>query len=75
MIEAKQLAKDLITQYGDDAEAIAMLKSAEYAANLDQETEALIAKTLKKLKGSVTTIIVSHGEGIIKHVDQVVKFS
>ena len=37
MIEAKQLEKDLITQYGDDAEAIAILKSAEYAANLDQE--------------------------------------
>ena len=37
MKEAKQLAKELITQYGDDAEAIAMLKSAEYAANLDQE--------------------------------------
>ena len=31
------LANTLISQYGDDAEAIAMLKSAEYAANLDQE--------------------------------------
>ena len=37
MLEAKQLAKDLINQYGDDAETIAILKSAEFAANLDQE--------------------------------------
>jgi len=37
MIEAKQIAKELINQYGDDAETIAMLKSAEFAANLDQE--------------------------------------
>ena len=37
MLEAKQLAKNLITQYGDDAETIAMLKSSEFAANLDQE--------------------------------------
>ena len=37
MLEVKQLAKDLINQYGDDAETIAMLKSAEFAANLDQE--------------------------------------
>ena len=37
MLEAKQLAKELINQYGEDAETIAMLKSAEFAANLDQE--------------------------------------
>lgn len=37
MLEAKQIAKELINQYGDDAETIAMLKSAEFAANLDQE--------------------------------------
>ena len=37
MLEAKQIAKELINQYGEDAETIAMLKSAEFAANLDQE--------------------------------------
>lgn len=37
MLEAKQIAKELISQYGEDAETIAMLKSAEFAANLDQE--------------------------------------
>jgi hypothetical protein len=37
MLEAKQVAKELINQYGEDAETIAMLKSAEFAANLDQE--------------------------------------
>ena len=37
MLEAKQIAKELINQYGEDAETIAMLKYAEFAANLDQE--------------------------------------
>lgn len=37
MLVAKQIAKELINQYGEDAETIAMLKSAEFAANLDQE--------------------------------------
>ena len=37
MLEAKQIAKELINQYGEDADTIAMLKSAEFAANLDQE--------------------------------------
>jgi len=37
MLEAKQIAKELINQYGEDAETIAMLKSAEFAANLDQD--------------------------------------
>ena len=37
MLEGKQIAKELINQYGEDAETIAMLKSAEFAANLDQE--------------------------------------
>ncbi|EJP72669.1 MAG: 3-oxoacid CoA-transferase, B subunit [SAR86 cluster bacterium SAR86B] len=37
MLEAKQIAKELINQYGEDAATIAMLKSAEFAANLDQE--------------------------------------
>ena len=32
-----QIAMDLISQYGDDAESIAMLRAAEYAANLNTE--------------------------------------
>ena len=32
-----QIAIDLISQYGDDAESIAMLRAAEYAANLNTE--------------------------------------
>ena len=32
-----QMAMDLISQYGDDAESIAMLRAAEHAANLNTE--------------------------------------
>ena len=32
-----QIAIDLISQYGEDAESIAMLRAAEYAANLNTE--------------------------------------
>lgn len=33
----KSLANVLISQYGDDPESIAMLRAAEYAAELDSE--------------------------------------
>ena len=33
----KSLASTLVTQYGDDAEAIAMLRAAEHAAELNNE--------------------------------------
>ena len=33
--ELKNLAITLISQYGDDAEAVAMLRAAEYAAELN----------------------------------------
>ena len=32
-----QIAIDLISQYGEDAESIAMLRAAEHAANLNTE--------------------------------------
>ena len=32
-----QIAMDLISQYGDDAESIAILRAAEHAANLNTE--------------------------------------
>ena len=39
--EIQQMANDLISQYGDDAKAIAMLRAAEYAASFN-ESEWLI---------------------------------
>ena len=39
--ETQQMDNDLISQYGDDAKAIAMLRAAEYAASLN-ESEWLI---------------------------------
>ena len=39
--EIQQMANDLISQYGDDAKAIAMLRAAEYAASFN-EAEWLI---------------------------------
>ena len=35
--ELKDLAIALISQYGEDAEAVAMLRAAEYAAELNNE--------------------------------------
>ena len=35
--ELKNLAITLISQYGDDAEAVAMLRAAEYAAELNNK--------------------------------------
>ena len=33
----KSLANTLISQYGDDAEAVAMLRAAEHAADLNKD--------------------------------------
>ena len=35
--ELKNLAITLISQYGDDAEAVAMLRAGEYAAELNNK--------------------------------------
>ena len=37
MSEINQMAIDLISQYGDDAVSIAMLRAAEYAASFNTE--------------------------------------
>ena len=37
MCEINQMAIDLISQYGDDAVSIAMLRAAEYAASFNSE--------------------------------------
>ncbi|MDA9112575.1 hypothetical protein N9J91_02660 [Gammaproteobacteria bacterium] len=42
----RKLAIDLISQYGDDAEPVAMLKAAEYAAMLDNDNWMLWEKVI-----------------------------
>ena len=37
MNSVEQIAQDLISQYGDDAQAIAMLRAAEFAASMNTE--------------------------------------
>jgi ATP-binding cassette subfamily B protein len=45
----------------------------EASANLDGETEADIAKTVSGLKGSCTTIIVTHRPGMLTYADKVLQ--
>ena len=40
----------LISQYGDDAETVAMLRAAEYAANLNKEEWLKWENILKEIK-------------------------
>lgn len=47
----------------------------EVSANLDDETEAEIAKELLALKGLCTVIIVSHRPGILKFADTILELS
>ncbi|MDB4945225.1 MAG: transporter ATP-binding protein [Labilithrix sp.] len=44
----------------------------EVSANLDTDTERLIAESLKGLRGSCTTILVSHRKGILAYADPVI---
>ena len=37
MNSVEQIAQDLISHYGDDAQAIAMLRAAEFAASMNTE--------------------------------------
>jgi len=46
----RELAIDLISQYGDDAETIAMMKAAEYAALLDNENWQLWENVIEMLE-------------------------
>ncbi len=43
----------------------------EASANLDIKTEDEIADSLRSFKGGVTTLIVSHRKGILKHCDDI----
>jgi len=44
----------------------------EASANLDDATEDAIASSIRSLKGTTTTIIVSHKLGLVKYADRVV---
>ena len=45
-----QIAMDLISQYGEDAESIAMLRAAEYAANLNTEEWLIWEEIIKEIQ-------------------------
>lgn len=44
----------------------------EVSANLDTDTEREIAESLKVLRGTCTTLLVSHREGIFQYADRVI---
>ena len=45
-----QIARDLISQYGEDAESIAMLRAAEYAANLNTGEWLIWEEVIKQIQ-------------------------
>ncbi|MBC8221368.1 MAG: hypothetical protein H8E92_01230 [SAR86 cluster bacterium] len=45
-----QIAMDLISQYGEDAESIAMLRAAEFAANLNTEEWIIWEGVIKEIQ-------------------------
>ena len=50
-----QIAMDLISQYGEDAEPIAILRAAEYAANLNTEEWLIWEKVIKEIQNIRTS--------------------
>ena len=44
------MALDLISQYGEDAESIAVLRAAEYAANLNTEEWLIWEGVIKEIQ-------------------------
>jgi ABC-type bacteriocin/lantibiotic exporter with double-glycine peptidase domain len=52
--------------------APALLVLDEASANLDDATEEAITASIRSLKGTTTTIIVSHKLGLVKHADNIV---
>ena len=46
----KSIAISLISQYGDDAHAIAMLRAAEFAANLNNDEWIKWEKIIKEIE-------------------------
>ncbi len=47
----------------------------ELTANLDVDTEAELAETLRDLRGTCTTIVVSHRKGILRYADRVLSLA
>ncbi|MGY8771777.1 MAG: hypothetical protein ACKVID_00170 [Gammaproteobacteria bacterium] len=50
-----QMAIDLISQYGDDAESIAMLRAAEYAASLNIDEWQIWESVIEKIQKILTS--------------------
>ena len=50
MSEINQIAIDLISQYGDDAISIAMLRAAEYAANFNTKEWIIWESVIKEIE-------------------------
>ena len=50
-----QIAIDLISQYGEDAESIAMLRAAEYAANLNTKEWLIWEGVIKEIQNINTS--------------------
>ena len=50
-----QIAMDLISQYGEDAESIAMLRAAEYAANLNTKEWLIWEGVIKEIQNIRTS--------------------
>ena len=46
----RQIAITLISQYGDEAQTIAMLRAVEYAANLDTDQWLMWEKIIKLIE-------------------------
>jgi len=47
--QVTKTARDLISQYGDDAESIAMLRAAEHAANLNHSEWKIWEEVLSRV--------------------------
>ena len=56
MEEIRKAAKNLISQYGDDASAIAMLRAAEFAAKLNQSEWIFWEKVIVEINLSLIHI-------------------
>ena len=47
----KSIATALVSQYGDDAQTVAMLRAAEFAAELNNDEWAKLEKVIKEIEG------------------------
>ena len=47
----KSIATALVSQYGDDSQTVAMLRAAEFAAELNSDEWAKWEKVIKEIEG------------------------